>query len=164
VVASLAGPNGAEITLASGTVPAGVHALGWAGTEQGSPEPEGKWTFTVTGTDDRSVTTSAQRQFSLDDTLSSLVLTSGSHGLPTATFKLTRGATVTVQIQRPNGISVATIRSGQQPAGPEQVTWSGKIGRHRAAGGRYQLVVQATSSVGTSSLAAPFSLPSHKRK
>ena len=36
--------------------------------------PEGAWTFAVTATDDRNVTTSAQRTFSLDDTLSSLAV------------------------------------------------------------------------------------------
>ena len=138
---------------------AGCTPLGWNGTAGGSPAPEGTWTFTVTGTDDRKVTTTAQRAFSLDDTLSSLALTLDSHGLPTATFKLTRAATVLVQIQRPNGIAVATLRSGPQPAGTEQVTWNGRIGRHRASGGHYQLAVQATSSIGTSSLAAPFSMP-----
>ena len=51
-----------------------------------------------------------------------------------------------MQVQRPNGIAVATLRSGPQPAGTEQVTWSGRIGRHRAPGGRYQVAVQATSS------------------
>jgi flagellar hook assembly protein FlgD len=121
------------------------------------------WTFTVTGTDDRKVTTTAQRAFSLDETLSSLALTLDGRGLPTATFKLSRAATVLVQIQRPNGIAVATLSSGAQPAGTEQVTWHGRIGKRRAPGGHYQVAVQATSSIGTSSLAAPFSLPSHKR-
>jgi hypothetical protein len=69
-----------------------------------------------------------------------------------------------VQIQRPNGVPVSNLRSAQESAGSERVTWGGKIGRRRAPGGAYQLVVQATSSVGTSSLVAPFSLPAHKRK
>ncbi len=163
VVASLAGPGGAEITLANGAESPGLRTLGWDGTVGGSPAPEGKWTFTVTGTDDRNVTTSAQRVFSLDDTLSSLVVAISGHGLPTARFQLTRPATVVVQIQRPNGVPVATLRSGQQAAGPEQATWHGRIGRRRAPGGRYQVFVQATSSVGTSSLAAPFSLRAHTR-
>ncbi|HEU5242934.1 MAG TPA: phosphodiester glycosidase family protein, partial [Gaiellaceae bacterium] len=167
VVASLAGPGGAEVTLVNGPVSPGLHTVGWngtyAGSAGGSTAPEGKWTFTVTGTDDRSVTTSAQRTFSLDDTLSSLALTPGAHGLPTATFKLTRAATVVVQVQRANGVPVATLRSGAQPAGTEQVAWPGRIGRRRAPGGRYQVMVQATSSIGTSSLAAPFSLRAHKR-
>jgi flagellar hook assembly protein FlgD len=164
VVASLSGPGGAQITLADGPESSGMHAITWDGTAHGSPAPEGKWTFTVTGTDDRKVTTSAQREFSLDDTLSSLVLTAGQQGLPTATFQLARAASVVVQIQRPNGVPVATVRSGQEGAGPQHVTWRGTIGRRRAPGGRYLLAVQATSSVGTSSLAAEFSLPAHKRK
>lgn len=163
VVATLAGPGGAKVTLASGAESAGLHTLGWDGTIAGSPAAEGNWTFTVTGTDDRNVTTSAQRTFTLDDTLSSLALTFGGNGLPTATFRLTRSATVAVQIQRPNGVPVATLRSGAQAAGPEHVTWRGRIGRHRAPGGHYQVVVQAASSIGTSSLAAPFSLRAHKR-
>jgi hypothetical protein len=163
VVASLDGPGGATIALANGAEAPGLHTLGWDGTVGGSTAPEGKWTFSVTGTDSGNVTTSAQRTFSLDETLSSLALTIGGHGLPTATFQLTRAATVIAQIQRPNGVPVATIRSGPQAAGPERVTWHGRIGRRRAPRGHYKLVVQATSSIGTSSLAAPFSLRAHKR-
>jgi len=159
VVATLSGPAGAKVTLRNGVHSRGLYTVGWNGTAGGSPAPEGPWTFTVTGTDDRKVTTTAQRAFSLDDTLSSLALTLDSHRLPTATFKLSRAATVLVQIQRPNGIAVATLRSGPQPAGTEQVTWNGRIGKRRASGGHYQLAVQATSSIGTSSLAAPFSIP-----
>ena len=163
VVATLSGPGGTNVTLRTGSEPSGLYSVGWNGTAGDSPAPEGNWTFTVTGTDDRDVTTSAQRAFSLDKTLSSLALTLDSHGLPNATFKLSRAATVLVQVQRPNGIAVATLRSGPQPAGTEQVSWNGRIGKRRAPGGHYQLAVQATSSIGTSSLAAPFSLPSHKR-
>jgi hypothetical protein len=163
VVVSLAGPGGAKTTLANGAESPGLHTVGWDGTIGGSPAPEGKWTLTVTGTDDRNVTTSAQRPFSLDDTLSSLALAFGANGLPTATFRLTRAATVVAQIQRPNGIPVANLRSGPQPAGPEKVTWHGQIDHRPAPAGRYQVMVQATSSIGTSSLAAPFSLRAHKR-
>jgi flagellar hook assembly protein FlgD len=163
VAASLAGPGGSKVTLASGAESPGLHALTWNGTAGGSPAPEGKWTFTVTGTDDRTVTTSAQRTFSLDDTLSSLAVKLGRGGRPTATFQLTRAANVLVQIQRPNGVPVATLRSGQRPAGPEHATWRGRIAGRRAPGGRYQVAVQAKSSVGTSSLAAPFSLRAHTR-
>ena len=163
VVATLSGPGGAAITLADADESPGVHTLGWNGTDGGSPAPEGAWTLTVTGTDDRNVTTSAQRTFSLDDTLASLEVTSGPRGLPTAMFRLTRAATVVVQIQRPTGVPVATIRTGPRPAGLEQVTWHARIDGRRAPGGRYRVAVQATSPVGTSSLTAPFSLPSHKR-
>jgi flagellar hook assembly protein FlgD len=160
VVATLKGPGGAMIALADDSESAGLHALPWDGIVQGAPAAEGKWTLTLTGTDDRKVTTSAQRTFALDDTLSSLVLKM-AHGRPKATFLLTRAAKVVVQIQRANGVPVVTLRSGQRAAGPEHASWRGRIDRHRAPAGRYQLVVRATSSVGTSSLAAPFSLSVH---
>ncbi|HEY7421027.1 MAG TPA: phosphodiester glycosidase family protein [Gaiellaceae bacterium] len=162
VVASLSGPGGAKFTLVDGAESPGLHSLGWDGTNAGKPAPEGRWTLTVTGTDDRNVTSSAQRTFSLDDTLSSLALRMGRRG-PAATFTLTRAATVVVQIQRLNGVPVATVRSGKRPAGPDHAGWNGRIGRRKAPGGRYQLVVEATSSIGTSSLAAPFSLHVHPR-
>ncbi len=161
VAATLKGPGGALIPLVDDSESAGLHVLPWDGTVQGAPAAEGKWTFTVTGTDDRNVTTSAERTFTLDDTLSSLVLRTDRHGRPRATFLLTRVAKVVVQIQRSNGVPVVTLRSGQRAAGPEHASWYGRIDRHPAPAGRYQLVVQATSSVGTSSLAAPFSLTTH---
>jgi hypothetical protein len=160
VVASLAGPGGTKISLANGAQAAGMYALPWNGMVGSSVAPEGKWTFSVKGTDDRNITTTAQRTFSLDDTLSSLAVTI-RHRLPTATFELTRTASVLVQIQRPNGVPVATLRSGKAAAGPQLATWHGRTDRHWAPGGRYQMFVQAKSSVGTSSLAASFSLRAH---
>jgi flagellar hook assembly protein FlgD len=163
LVATLAGPGGAKVTLASGATKPGLHTLSWNGTAGGSPAPEGKWTFAVTATDDRNLTTTAQRTFAVDDTLSSLAVTVQPRRSATATFQLTRAATVVVQVQRPNGVPVATLRSGQQAAGQEHVAWHGKIGRRRAPSGRFQLAVQATSFVGTSTLAAPFSWRAHTR-
>jgi hypothetical protein len=164
VVATLAGPGGTKVTVVDAAEPPGLHTFGWNGTVAGAVAPEGNWTFTVTGTDDRKVTTTAQRAFSLDDTLSSLALQPGPHGLPTATFRLTRPARILVQIERPTGVPVATVRSGPAAAGPVQVAWHGRSGKRRVPGGHYQVVVQATSSVGTSSLAAGFSYRRPHRK
>jgi flagellar hook assembly protein FlgD len=163
VVATLAGPGGATVTLANGAEPAGLHPLTWDGSSNGATAPEGDWTFTVAATDDRSLTTTAQRAFSLDDTLSSLAVRIGSHRWPTATFQLTRGANVAVRIERLNGVAVATLRSGQSAPGPQSVTWKGRIGRRLAPRGRYRVDVAASSSVGTSSLQAQFSFAPHRR-
>jgi hypothetical protein len=161
VVATLSGPGGDRVTLASGAEPAGAQTLEWSGSDGASLAPEGEWTLTVTATDDRGVTTSAARTFSLDDTLSSLAVGLGGRGLPTASFQLTRPANVTVRIERPNGVPVATLRSGSSAAGPQRVTWRGRIGRRKAPGGRYQVDVEAKSSVGTSSLVDDFSFHPH---
>jgi flagellar hook assembly protein FlgD len=163
VVATLTGPGGTTIKLADITQSPGVHTLTWNGTEGGSPVPEGKWTFTLTGTDDRNITTSASRTFSLDNTLSSLAVRT-TPGAATATFELTRPASVVVQVERPNGVPVATLRSAKQVAGTEKLTWRGKSGGLSAPSGRYQIAVQATSAVGKSSLVAPFSFRAHKHK
>jgi flagellar hook assembly protein FlgD len=161
VVATLAGPAGARITLADGAQSPGVHTYEWDGTDGGKAAPEGAWTFTVSATDDRNVSTSAQRMFSLDDTLSSLAVSSGRRGLATATFQLTRKANVVARVERANGVPVATIQLGPRAAGPQHVTWRGRIGRSRAPRGRYRVEVSATSPVGTSSLAALFSFRPH---
>jgi hypothetical protein len=157
VEATLTGPAGAEITLADSTQSPGMHAFGWNGTDGAAPAAEGVWTFTVTAIDDRKITTTASRTFSLDDTLASLAVTLGSGGWPTATFQLARPASVSIRIERPNGVPVANLGSGRRAAGPQHVTWHGRIGKRRAQAGRYRVDVVATSSVGTSSLAALFS-------
>ena len=162
VVATLAGPGGTKITLANATQSPGLHTFTWNGNNGSSVAPEGEWTFTVTATDDRNVKTTAKRTFSLDETLSSLAVRIGRGGRPTATFRLTRAADVLVQIEHRNGVAVATLLSGRRAAGPQHVTWKGRIGKRPAPRGRYEMVVEATSSVGKSSLAALFSFRPHK--
>jgi phosphodiester glycosidase len=161
VSATLAGPGGTKITLASGAEPVGLHTVTWDGSNGGSPAPEGAWTFGVAATDDRDVSTGAQRTFSLDDTLSSLAVAPGGRGL---TFRLSRAADVVVRVERPNGVPVATLRSGSLSAGPQHASWKGEIAGRRASKGRYRMDVRATSSVGTSSLSALFSFRPHSRK
>ncbi len=161
VVAKLTGPGGTTIQLADDSEAPGLHTLTWDGLDGTVAAPEGSWTFTVTATDDRRVTTTAQRTFSLDDTLAALAVAPGSGGYPTATFQLTRTAGVVVRIDRPNGVPVATLQTASLQAGAYRVTWKGKAGGRRAPGGRYQFEVQATSTVGKSSLLAPFSWAPH---
>jgi flagellar hook assembly protein FlgD len=164
VAATLIGPGGTKITLADGAEPASLQTITWDGSSGGSPAPEGAWTFTVAATDDRKITTSAQRTFSLDNTLSSLAVKLGGTGLPTATFQLKRAADVVVRVERPNGLPVATLRSGSLAAGTQHATWRGRIAGRRAQKGHYKVAVEATSSVGRSSLAALFSFRPHTRK
>ncbi len=165
VTATLSGPGGATVhLLTNAPEQPGVHTFGWSGHVNGVLAPEGGWTFAVSATDDRNITTTAQRSFSLDDTLGSLAVIDGRGGKPTASFRLARQATVVVRVERRNGAPVATLRSAQMVPGGHRVRWNGRIGRTSAPAGRYRMDVQATSSVGVSSLAAPFSLSSHRGK
>jgi flagellar hook assembly protein FlgD len=165
VTATLSGPGETTVQLLPGTAePPGAHSLTWDGRVNGALAPEGDWTLTVTATDDDDVTTTAQRTFSLDDTLGSLAVVRGRGGWPTATFRLSRPASVAVRVERRNGVPLATVRTAQLGAGSHRVTWQGRIGGTRAAAGRYRMLVQATSPIGVSSLVAAFSLPSHRHK
>jgi hypothetical protein len=158
VTATLNGPNGATAPVASGSQAVGVHAFSWDGTLASVPQPEGAWTFTVTATDDRSVTTTAQRMFSLDKTLGSLKLRrNNSHGR-TVHFVLSRDAHVVVTLERRNGIALTTVVRSQLAAGTWDFIWRRRIGAARAPKGRYLMRVDATSTIGTSSLVAAFSL------
>ena len=68
-----------------------------------------------------------------------------------------------MQIERRNGVAVATLLEGRRTAGPLHVTWKGRIGKRQAPRGRYKVVVEATSSVGTSALEAVFAFrPRHR--
>ena len=158
VTAALTGPQGVTVPLASDAETVGVHTLSWDGTIAGNLAPEGTWTFSVTATDDRTVTTTAERTFSLDATLGFLTVGRDGHGNPAADFVLSRQADVVVTVERPNGIAVASFQRSALATGEHRVSWRGRIGAVRAPAGRYLMRVDATSTIGMSSLAAPFSL------
>ena len=150
VTATLNGPNGATVPLETGAAETkGVHSFVWDGTLAGVPQPEGAWTFAVTATDDRAVTTTAERTFSLDDTLGSLTV-GGTRRGEVANFVLSRPADVVVSVERRNGTAVATFHLPHLVAGAHQALWKGKTA------GKYLMRVDATSTIGTSSLVAPF--------
>ena len=158
VTATLNGPNGATVSLDNGPESVGPHTIVWDGTSASVPQPEGAWTFSVSATDDRSMTTEAQRTFSLDKTLGSLTASPNSRGGETARFVLSRQADVAVSVERPNGVAVAIFHLSHLGAGAHRVPWNGKIGQTREQKGRYLMRVVATSTIGTSSLVAPFTL------
>jgi small ligand-binding sensory domain FIST len=122
------------------------------------PQPEGRWTFKVTATDDRSVTTTAERTFSLDKTLGSLTVSPNSSHGRTVHFLLSRKADIVVAVERRNGIALTTFHLPHLTAGAHSFVWRRQIGGARAPKGRYLMRVDATSAIGTSSLVAAFSL------
>jgi phosphodiester glycosidase len=145
VTASVVGPDRTTaITLAQESEPAGAHTLTWDGTGAA----EGDWRFVVSGADDAGRTTTAERGFALNLTLGGLQVTRGDQGL-TASFTLAHPAAVTVTVEKPNGIVIATALSKKLDAGPQSVSWSG-----RAAAG-YKVRVVAVNAIGKATLVAP---------
>jgi flagellar hook assembly protein FlgD len=106
---------------------------------------EGEWRFVVTAVDDTGRTTSADRQFSLNQTLGALQVERRGNGLA-ASFALARAANVTVTVEKPNGIVVATLVSKKLDAGPQTAAWTG------SAPAGYKVRVVAANAVGTATL------------
>ena len=165
VTATLVAPDGSTRPLVSDTEQPGVHTLQWNGETAGAaPEREGRWTFRVATADDHGLATTAERQFTLNETLGSLQATPSQVRLaPTAksalaaTFQLAHPATVTVTIEKRSGVVIATLLSGKLDAGAQKVVWDGRMWTGSLAGtNAYQVHVAAANSFGTASLTAPF--------
>jgi phosphodiester glycosidase len=144
VTASVVGPDGASIPLVADAEQPGVHTLEW----DGSGAAEGDWRFVVTGVDDSGRATTAERTFELNETLGSLQVARTGNGA-SASFTLARPATVTVTVEKPNGIVLATLVSKRLDAGTQTATWTGRV-----AGG-YRVRVVASNSIGSATLLAP---------
>jgi flagellar hook assembly protein FlgD len=165
VIATIVGPDKSTRTLVQDGEQPGVHALQWDGkTAAGAPAAEGSWRFNVTAVDDRGVTSTAQREFSLNETLGSLQamppvaqLRPGARGSVAATFDLRRDARVTVTVETRSGIVIATLLDKQLPPGTQKVLWNGRTwtGALAFAGG-YQLRVVAANAIGKVALTSPF--------
>ena len=144
VKATVSGPNNATLTLAQDAEQPGVHTLQW----DGNGAAEGAWHFSVTAVDDAGRTTTADRQFALNDTLGALQVATTSSGV-TAAFQLAHSATVTVTVEKANGIVVATVLSKKLDPGSQSVTWTGR------PGSGYRVRVVAANSIGKATLLSP---------
>jgi flagellar hook assembly protein FlgD len=163
VTASVVGPDGVARPIDSGQKDPGAYTFSWAGLrEDGTPEPEGSYQFTVAAVDDQGQSSTSSRPFSIDETLGFLVSQSKIVIRKTGvalrgTYQLAHPATVTAQIQTQSGIAVRTLYKAVQQAGQQSVAWDGRIGAGtRAFGGSYQLVVSATNALGTATLSQAF--------
>src|SRR3954452_11008879 len=140
VTAVLQGSGGTSVTLAQDAEQPGIHTLQWDGKSV-----EGTWRFLVTAADDAGRTTSADRQFSVNQTLGALQVDRQGKGL-SASFELVHPASVTVTVEKPNGIVVATLLSKKLDIGPQSATWTG------TAPAGYRVRVVASNAIGKATL------------
>jgi Phosphodiester glycosidase/FlgD Ig-like domain len=160
VTVNVIGPGGAKVTLVHDNEQPGVYPLQWAG----QPAAEGSWKLVVAALDDQGRTTSAERPFTLDNTLSSLqvipavaTLRPKARGVLAATFQIAHPAAVTATVETRSGIVIATLLTAKLQPGPQKVLWSGRNSTGSlVVGGAYQVRVVATNSIGTVALTAPF--------
>ena len=165
VTASVVGPDGAERVLESGRRDPGRFRVAWSGVRtDGAPEPEGRWRFRISATDDQGQTSSAERLFSVNNTLGALSVQPlvwvgrGGSNLR-ATFRVAHAAVVRVTVERPSGAVVRTILRRSFPEGPATIGWDGRdTSRTIAYRGRYVLRLTASNELGTVALTRPFSV------
>jgi flagellar hook assembly protein FlgD len=164
VSATVTGKTVAQ-ALESGPVQPGDHVFEFTGQgSDGAPLPEGAYTFMVSATDDRGIRSTATRQFSINNTLASLVLDSAAVRLKaaaqnvlTASFTLTHPAQVAVTVETKSGIVIRTLASSQMQAGEQRLPWDGRNASGSLAyGGAYLVRVTATNEIGEVELTQPF--------
>jgi flagellar hook assembly protein FlgD len=164
VTAAVVG-GGTRQILETGSVQPGPHTFTFAGTTAAAVSlPEGQYRFSVTATDDRGQTSTADRLFVLDNTLASLAvnppvarLSARSLTALTATFVLSRAAAVRATVETRSGIVIKALAAGQLAPGTQQVAWDGRTASGSLAfGGAYVVHVQATSSIGEVDLSQSF--------
>jgi hypothetical protein len=128
-----------------------------------APEPlppaEGRWTLSVSATDDQGLTSSALRRFAVNSTLGFLELEPARLVLPpkganaTIRWTQTRAARVKVTVETIDGVLVRVPALRRLEAGQQAVVWNGRRASGKiAAGGRYVVTVEATNELGTATL------------
>jgi Phosphodiester glycosidase/FlgD Ig-like domain len=127
-----------------------------AAPQQPGPPSEGRWTLTVSSTDDQGLESSAQQRFWVNSTLgflrvqpSRLVLRRRG-GRVTFRWTQTRAANVRVTVETPEGILVRTVSNARLEQGAASASWNGRLPNGKLApGGRYVVRVSATNRLGT---------------
>jgi flagellar hook assembly protein FlgD len=164
VTATLSGPGGATRTIDAGERRPGVYRFGWAGRVNGQPEPEGRWRLTVNATDAEGRNSSAERSFSLNNTLGFItvkplraVVHRRRGGRVTIGFQLTRPARVSIAIMSKTGQLLRVVRNASARAGRVVAFWDGKYPNGKPVfSGSYVAKVTAISGAGRADLARSF--------
>ncbi|HJS50129.1 MAG TPA: phosphodiester glycosidase family protein [Gaiellaceae bacterium] len=130
------------------------------------PPAEGRWTLTVTATDDQGLSSTATTRFAVNSTLGFLKIEPTRLVLPknggrTAAIRWTqaRAARVKVTVETVEGVLVRTVANQRLEAGAQAVTWDGRANwRKPVFGGRYVVRVTATNELGVVALSQPLTV------
>jgi hypothetical protein len=154
VSAKLIAPDGTARELDAGSKPAGTYKVVWDGTDAtGAAAPEGRYKWSVTAADDLGRTSTADRSFSLDDTLG---FVSVGRNARTVAFTLSRDAAIRVTVEDRFGGILRTVAAARRLAGRVAVAWNGRDGKRKLVhSGSYVVHVAATSELGLSELRLP---------
>jgi hypothetical protein len=123
------------------------------------PPAEGRWSLTVSATDDQGLPSTTKRTFFVNSTLGSLrvaptrVLVRPTGGQAQISWAQARAARVKVTVETPEGIVVRTVSNTSLQPREQSVVWDGRGGNRKpVGGGRYVVRVSATNELGPVSL------------
>lgn len=152
-------PGAYEVAFPPPAVPPVPPAEGQQAPAEPIVPAEGRWTLTVSSTDDQGLSSSTTRRFAVNSTLASLrvaparVVVRNSGGRAEIRWSQARAARVKVTIETPEGIVVRTVSAAAAQPGDQAVVWDGKAGNRKPiAGGRYVARIAATNELGVVSL------------
>ena len=130
-----------------------------------TPPAEGRWTLTVSATDNQGLSSTTTRRFAVNSTLAALrvapalVVVRKAGGKAELRWSQARPARVKVSIETPEGIVVRTVSNGPLQPGQQTAAWDGLAGNRKpVAGGRYVARVTATNELGVVSLTQPLTV------
>jgi flagellar hook assembly protein FlgD len=157
VKATLVAPDKSVREIDSGQRAPGMYRFTWPGAE----EPEGQWRFTVTATDDQGQTSTADRLFSLNETLGNLSVRPSSFRLGkqrlSGSVSVAHAAQLSVTVETATGVVLRVLARQAVRPGTFAFSWDGRNGARRlVARGRMQIHVVATNTLGRAELYAPF--------
>ena len=120
---------------------------------------EGRWSLSVSATDDQGLSSTTTRRFAVNSTVGSLGVTplrvavrkTGGHA--EIRWSQARAARVKVTVETPEGVVVRTVSTASLPPGDQTVLWDGRGGNRKpVAGGRYVVRITASNQLGLVSL------------
>jgi len=157
VKATLVAPDKSVRDIDSGERAPGMYRFTWPGAN----EPEGQWRFSVTATDDQGQTSTADRLFSVNETLGNLSVRPASFRLGkqrlTGSVTLAHAAQLAVTVETATGVVLRVLARQAVKPGTFAFSWDGRNGARRLVSrGRMQIHVVATNTLGRAELFAPF--------
>jgi hypothetical protein len=182
VTVTLTGPDGTAAFQQTTQMQAGTYQVPFPPPAAAPPPPtpgqpptpptptpiapaEGRWTLTVSATDDQGLASTASRKFAVNSTLGYLQVAPKTLALPPGGRSLAirwtqaRAAQVKVVLETVDGTPLRTLASTRYDAGQQTVAWDGRLkSKKLATGGRYLIGVTATNELGSVVLAAPLTV------
>jgi hypothetical protein len=123
------------------------------------PPAEGRWTLSVSATDDQGLPSSVVRRFAVNSTLGFLRLEPArlvvrpAGGTETVRWTQARVARVKVTVSTVAGVLIRVAALRRFEPGEQAVTWNGRQANGKpAAGGRYVVRVEASNELGAVTL------------